>query len=133
MTRNRTLTTMSSSCAACQVDFELLLINAPNADQCNVCGAVVRQTVGELGGSWIQGRPEPDPNPGPDPDACAPQFLIMESGVMRVELRLLDSASHGGEALRQRLPPDLLREAPARSGSASSSLVDIKPTSAWIA
>ncbi len=43
------------------------------------------------------------------------QFFIMESGVVRVDLRLLDSASPGGAAHRQRLPADLLREAPARS------------------
>jgi hypothetical protein len=54
------------------------------------------------------------------------KFLIMESGVIRVELRLLDSTSRGGEALRQRLPPDLLREAPARLGS-----VQVAPLETW--
>ena len=43
----------------------------------------------------------------------------MESGVVRVDLRLLDSAAPGSAATRQRLPPGLLREAPARSQSYS--------------
>ena len=48
------------------------------------------------------------------PGAASLQFFIMESGVIRVDLRLLDSASPGSVTHWQRLPPDLLREAPAR-------------------
>ena len=53
----------------------------------------------------------------------APQFFIMESGIVRVDLRLLDSAAQGGEALRQRLPPDMVREAPARLHSGIPTLI----------